>query len=203
MKLKTCADIAYEPDCKIKAQLGLCNTNLSNNIPVSAYCPKSCNVCKSNCQLTCDQVDCNGGSCCATSYFSQPSVQCTCPSDRGGTYCQLGTFNIHQDSWLLFFFAAFLNFLDSKANPCLFMPCKNGGQCSPSYTDYMATYTCSCPQGYTGKNCEICTRSDPCTEFACLNGGTCLVDVSGKPVCACKTGYSGDHCDSCKLCFFK
>jgi hypothetical protein len=91
LKLKTCADIAYEPDCKIKAQQGLCNTNLSNNIPVSAYCPKSCNVCKSSCQLTCDQVDCNTGTCCATSYFSQPSVQCTCPSDRGGTYCQLGS----------------------------------------------------------------------------------------------------------------
>jgi hypothetical protein len=33
---------------------------------------------------------------------------------------------------------------------CYSMPCKNGGFCYSVWE----TYTCSCPQGYSGRNCE-------------------------------------------------
>jgi hypothetical protein len=38
--------------------------------------------------------------------------------------------------------------------PCILQdnPCENGGQCKD---DIAGDYTCTCPNGYTGRNCEI------------------------------------------------
>ena len=36
-------------------------------------------------------------------------------------------------------------------NDCLGSPCNNGGTCK----DGLATYSCTCPQGFTGTDCEI------------------------------------------------
>ena len=44
--------------------------------------------------------------------------------------------------WLLFFW---LDINDCSPNPCV-----NGGNC----TDGVASYTCSCANGYTGTDCE-------------------------------------------------
>ena len=38
----------------------------------------------------------------------------------------------------------------TEINECDSMPCQNGATC----TDGIASYTCSCPAGYTGILCE-------------------------------------------------
>ena len=39
------------------------------------------------------------------------------------------------------------------ALPCILsQPCKNSATCT---NDNVGGYTCTCPRGYTGKNCEI------------------------------------------------
>ena len=37
------------------------------------------------------------------------------------------------------------------SDPCKSGPCKNGATCTTDSTDY----SCACPAGYSGKNCEI------------------------------------------------
>ncbi|XP_049338243.1 zonadhesin, like isoform X49 [Astyanax mexicanus] len=39
-----------------------------------------------------------------------------------------------------------------KVSPCLSSPCENGGTCAESSD---TSYTCTCPEGFTGTNCEI------------------------------------------------
>ena len=40
-------------------------------------------------------------------------------------------------------------------NDCLGSPCNNGGTC----TDGIATYSCACPPGFTGTDCEISEKN--------------------------------------------
>ncbi|NXN30274.1 FA9 factor, partial [Nycticryphes semicollaris] len=61
-------------------------------------------------------------------------------------------------------------------------PCKNGATCK----DAVSSYTCWCPPGYDGRNCEI--------DFTCAikNGGCkhfCRHDPPQKVVCSCASGY--------------
>lgn len=57
-------------------------------------------------------------------------------------------------------------------------PCKNGGTC---FNTGQGLYTCSCPPGYTGPECNVdlglTNRPglDCSTGLTCLNGGTCKV----------------------------
>ncbi|NXF91541.1 FA9 factor, partial [Eubucco bourcierii] len=67
-------------------------------------------------------------------------------------------------------------------NQCDPNPCKNGASCK----DGVSSYTCWCPAGYEGKNCEI--------DFTCAikNGGCkhfCRHDPPQKVVCSCANGY--------------
>jgi hypothetical protein len=55
-------------------------------------------------------------------------------------------------------------------------------------------YTCTCPDGFFGDNCE--TDEDYCLSSPCQNNGTCH-DVMGGPGynCTCPTGYTGVNCE--------
>ena len=52
-------------------------------------------------------------------------------------------------------------------------------------------YTCQCPAGYAGLNCE--TAMTPCSDNVCQNGGVCLSSGSVY-ICQCPAGYSGVNC---------
>ena len=41
-------------------------------------------------------------------------------------------------------------------NDCMGNPCNNGGNC----TDGIATYTCTCPNGFRGSDCETSISND-------------------------------------------
>ncbi|XP_043113545.1 coagulation factor IXa [Puntigrus tetrazona] len=67
---------------------------------------------------------------------------------------------------------------------CKSSPCQNRGTCE----DQIGTYTCNCPRGYFGKNCEIVTAKTCDVD----NGGCehfCIAMDSHVTACQCATGY--------------
>ena len=69
---------------------------------------------------------------------------------------------------------------------CLSQPCYNGGTCQ----DDVFGYTCSCPDGLTGINCEI--RLDLCMNYNCGPNGQCIDQYyDNKFSCLCDKGYIG------------
>ncbi|XP_062865931.1 protein jagged-1a isoform X2 [Trichomycterus rosablanca] len=91
--------------------------------------------------------------------------QCLCDTNWGGQLC-------HQD----------LNTCGTQ------QPCLNGGTCSNTGPD---KYHCSCPDGYSGQNCE---RADnACLSDPCFNGGRCVESSQGFE-CRCAPGWTGPSC---------
>ncbi len=66
--------------------------------------------------------------------------------------------------------------------------CATGKVCSQT----PSSYTCGCPAGFTGANCEI--NIDDCTSAPCQNGGTCVDGVNSYS-CTCAAGFTGTHCE--------
>lgn len=165
----TCKNLAYNQDCDLKAKENKCNQIMANNLPVSYFCAKSCGNC--NVPLSCSTLSsgCNGGKCYPATYFSEPSVNCVCPSTKGGTYCQ-------------------------QYNSCSISPCLNQGECIPLYEQH-GRYVCNCKPGFNGPNCQYimvgCGGS-----IACQNGGTCQTSANGAAYCSCPSGYIGTSCES-------
>ena len=76
-----------------------------------------------------------------------------------------------------------------ESDECLSEPCQNGGTC----VDNVNSFSCVCPPGLTGNNCEII--DDHCVHLRpCQNGATCL-RRSGTYQCQCTDGYSGRDCE--------
>lgn len=91
--------------------------------------------------------------------------------------------------------------------------CFNGGTC---YSSANGSYSCMCPDGFTGARCDSCPKGFSgthcenyvCTGY-CLNGGICSVDDNGQPKCECpaefpvlpncKSAVVGEKCDG-KMC---
>ncbi|KAK3092618.1 hypothetical protein FSP39_005038 [Pinctada imbricata] len=94
--------------------------------------------------------------------------QCNCLEGWGGLFC-------NQD----------LNYCTHHS------PCKNGGICTNTG---QGSYTCACPNGFQGTNCEI--EVDNCEEMPCSNGGTCQPLGTSGFECQCPDGYTGKRCDT-------
>jgi len=74
---------------------------------------------------------------------------------------------------------------------CHHQPCLNGGTCN----DLVETYTCKCPAGFTGLNCEFRDSGrDPCRPNPCQNNGDCQSDGDNF-MCKCTCGYAGNKCE--------
>jgi len=85
-----------------------------------------------------------------------------------------------------------------QTNPCSTGPCLNGGACSPVLlptTPDTYNYSCTCPTGFSGNQCQIdqsvCVTAVP----LCNNGGTCIpVTGASGYTCQCSSMYTGDNC---------
>uniref|UniRef100_A0A8C6KIB9 Delta-like protein n=1 Tax=Nothobranchius furzeri TaxID=105023 RepID=A0A8C6KIB9_NOTFU len=96
----------------------------------------------------------------------QQPWQCNCQEGWGGLFC-------NQD----------LNYCTHHK------PCLNGATCTNTG---QGSYTCSCPPGYTGANCEI--QVSECSGNPCRNGGSC-VDNDDSYTCTCPPGFYGNNCE--------
>ncbi len=80
------------------------------------------------------------------------------------------------------------------AGACAANPCVNGGTCTDGPDN---SYTCACPTGYGGTNCQIAAA---CTPNPCANGGSCAPTGATTFACTCRPGYSGPTCDTVATC---
>ncbi|XP_034753236.1 protein eyes shut homolog isoform X1 [Etheostoma cragini] len=94
-------------------------------------------------------------------------------------------------------------FCQYVGDACLIKPnrCLNGATCiTTSQPSSPPQYTCKCPLGFTGTNCE--TKINKCDSSPCLHNGTCS-DFLGHHTCQCPTGFLGKNCevdiDACAL----
>ncbi|CAL1544025.1 unnamed protein product [Lymnaea stagnalis] len=68
--------------------------------------------------------------------------------------------------------------------------CRNNGVCKK---DVRGSYICECPEGYSGKLCQIVGIPRKCV-LRCQNEGVCQIK-NGKTTCACPDGFSGRRCN--------
>ena len=113
-------------------------------------------------------------------------------------------------------------YISSEINECDSNPCQNGGTCG----DGIASFSCSCPTGYEGDQCQMGKIKDvtylpkiynyfhssacnfnmllfnseinECDSNQCQNGGTCEDGIASF-TCQCLQGYMGVTCDTSKL----
>ncbi|KAJ8418325.1 hypothetical protein AAFF_G00140340 [Aldrovandia affinis] len=96
--------------------------------------------------------------------------QCTCESGWAGRFCDKDVFVCTNEQ-----------------------PCQNGATC---FTNDNGDYSCFCPEGFHGKNCEM--KTGPCqrTRSPCKNGGLCEDSNGFAPElsCRCLAGFVGPYC---------
>ncbi|XP_056327563.1 protein delta homolog 2 [Danio aesculapii] len=74
-------------------------------------------------------------------------------------------------------------------------PCHNGATCELSDS---GDYSCLCPEGFHGRDCEL--KTGPCqkTKSPCKNGGLCedLGGYAPELSCRCLVGFTGARCET-------
>lgn len=93
------------------------------------------------------------------------------------------------------------SFNKSDLNYCTnHKPCKNDALCTNTFDETgTGTYTCSCPAGFVGRNCEKKIQGNCSHNSPCLNGGECYVEYETKDLhCSCPLGFTGQHCEIVK-----
>ncbi|KAK2139966.1 hypothetical protein LSH36_1535g00000 [Paralvinella palmiformis] len=129
-----------------------------------------------------DINDCRGNPCLNGGQCKDDLNSFSCQCDAGYTGDTCGTGNCkrwHKDVCLIND--------GSEIDECSSNPCQHGGTCY----DLIASYKCSCTNGYKGNDCE--TKVDLCENKPCLNGATCS-DKGDTFSCMCADGYTGDTC---------
>lgn len=76
--------------------------------------------------------------------------------------------------------------------PCTSNPCQNNGTCQEESDSY--AYSCDCPLGFEGLNCEANTDDCRVGNVTCANGGTCI-DLIADFRCQCPAGFEGRFCE--------
>jgi hypothetical protein len=71
-------------------------------------------------------------------------------------------------------------------------PCLYGGTC----ISVLNSYSCQCPVGRTGINCQNLFDNPCASNYPCLNGGTCII-LSGtaQAGCSCPMNFTGEQCE--------
>ncbi|XP_053624887.1 basement membrane-specific heparan sulfate proteoglycan core protein isoform X4 [Plodia interpunctella] len=80
----------------------------------------------------------NGGAC------EPDSSVCSCPLGFSGTYCENRVSDNRPSE----------NIARIPRSPCADSPCRNGGTCKGDFNARMK-YSCDCPLGYSGANCQM------------------------------------------------
>uniref|UniRef100_A0A8C8D9C2 Cadherin EGF LAG seven-pass G-type receptor 2 n=1 Tax=Oncorhynchus tshawytscha TaxID=74940 RepID=A0A8C8D9C2_ONCTS len=95
-------------------------------------------------------------------------LRCRCPMGFTGDYCE------------------------TEIDLCYSKPCGAHGLCRSRE----GGYTCECLNDYTGKRCELSSRSGRCGPAVCKNGGTCVNLLVGGFKCECPSGgYEKPYCE--------
>ncbi|XP_036403134.1 protein eyes shut homolog [Megalops cyprinoides] len=79
-------------------------------------------------------------------------------------------------------------FCQEKVTYCGSNPCKNGAVCK----DGVNGYVCTCPEGFTGLNCDTELRGN-CTSHGCEQEQPCVTEENNY-MCACADGSAGVQC---------
>ncbi|XP_071335878.1 protein delta homolog 2 isoform X2 [Trachinotus anak] len=102
----------------------------------------------------------------------QQPWQCSCEPGWGGRFCDKDLFVCSEQQ-----------------------PCQNGATC---VMEDSGEYTCLCPEGFHGRDCQL--RTGPCHQrrSPCKNGGLCE-DADGfaaELTCRCLAGFTGPRCET-------
>ncbi|XP_076046639.1 cell polarity complex component crumbs isoform X2 [Oratosquilla oratoria] len=185
-----CADPSniYECQCMLGFESDLCEVNidecLGHNCTNGAQCEDGINSYTCRCQPgyagiycetdidECESLPClNGGTC--SNEISR--FVCTCTEEFIGPTCG-----------------------ELKVKNCSNHMCQHGAACHDVYNPVLGiadNYTCDCPFGYKGHNCDVII--DFCVDLAidCVHGD-CFVTQYGEGwKCGCYPGYEGLYCD--------
>ncbi|XP_033121010.1 neurogenic locus notch homolog protein 1-like [Anneissia japonica] len=149
----------------------------------------------------CEPSPCLNGGTCEHIDYPYLAYHCECPSGFGGetceeditciyNYCQNGgTCEMHKGQ-VYCYCTEDVTGQFCEYTPCSGRPCLNGGTCHPFYGD---AYTCLCPPGTSGDNCQI-IDPDVCANSPCKNFGSCS-EFGNAADCSCVPGFTGRFCE--------